>query len=157
MILCALLCLRVKPCGRFLYRVIPMVHDDGGRRWSELSPRRATMRVSRQRGSSTTCGPGGDADAVTVTLHDTKPETIRLTLRVGDNFEETPEFYQQLSRLNSGKSGIKFWSEEGTLVACEDVPCYRFDDAPAAAEHLQREMVDLGVVLAAGQVPCFSR
>jgi len=83
-------------------------------------------------------------------LHDTKPETIRLTLRVGDNFEETPEFYQQLSRLNSGKSGIKFWSEEGTLVACEDVPCYRFDDAPAAAEHLQREMVDLGVVLAAG-------
>ncbi|HIG25918.1 MAG TPA: hypothetical protein EYQ49_08525 [Acidimicrobiia bacterium] len=140
--------------GEALWTVSVPSYSDGARRWWSKVERAFSEAGHHagfaSEGEFTTCGPGGDADAVTVTLHDTKPETIRLTLRVGDNFEETPEFYQQLSRLNSGKSGIKFWSEEGTLVACEDVPCYRFDDAPAAAEHLQREMVDLGVVLAAG-------
>jgi hypothetical protein len=135
------------------WTVLALHRETGARRWLpqlEKAFKESGHHLSIDGdGNFITSGVSGEAEEVTVGLHGTDPETIRLTLCVGSNFEETSEFHAQVNLLNAKKSSIRFWFDNGSLMACQDLPCQRFEDAPAAAEHLQREIDGLGLLVSA--------
>ncbi len=91
--------------------------------------------------------PDETGSAVEVGFFDTWPEMLRLSTVVTDGLVEDIEVHRALASLNANKVGLRFWFDQGHVVAASDLPCYRHAELVAAIGHLRSQIEGLGILL----------
>ena len=87
--------------------------------------------------------------AITISFHDTRPETLRLKLLIAEDLDESTRaaLLEQVNSLNIAKVGVGFLAPPGGLAfAYLDLPCRQLGCLLSALPLLRRETEGLGIL-----------
>jgi hypothetical protein len=123
--------------GRWTPQVIDAL-EDSGHYWGW-----AGLGVAMDSGST------GEEPEVRIEFCDTLPEILRLTRILFDNGDSLPKLHEAAGRLNAAKTEIRFWIDQGAVVASYDLPCARYPEVAYWADRLREETAGLGILVEA--------
>jgi hypothetical protein len=86
---------------------------------------------------------------VRVKLHAGRPDVVRVSGVLLYPAVESIELLRELSQLNAGAMGVRFWLDDEAVRAAADVPCMHLDGLPFAVSSVGQAVRDLSPMIAA--------
>jgi hypothetical protein len=86
---------------------------------------------------------------VLVKLHAGRPDVVRVSGVLLHPAVESIELLRELSQLNAGAMGVRFWLDDEAVRAAADVPCMHLDGLPFAVSSVAQAVRDLSPMIAA--------
>jgi hypothetical protein len=86
---------------------------------------------------------------VRVKLHAGRPDVVRVSGVLLYPAVESVELLRELSQLNAGAIGVRFWLDDEAVRAAADVPCMHLDGLPFAVSSVAQAMRNLAPMIAA--------